>query len=312
MKVKKPILPIFFSTDDNYAPYLGVAIRSLTENVSKNYDCKIYVLTASLTSANRRALQGCVVGSTKLSFVDVKKELDGIGTRLHMRDYYSNATYFRFFIADLFPQYSKALYLDCDIVIRGDVSELYNIELGNNLLGAVREETVYQTPVFRDYVERVLEIPCDSYFNAGILSLNLDEFRRRDVFGEFVDLLGKRRFEVAQDQDYLNVIAFGSTVRIGIEWNKPPMIDEVLGSNAPKLAHFTLTRKPWKYEGILYGDIFWEYALKTPYAAGLLRGLREHTEEEKQRDNREFYALCNLAESQASDVRLTRVELSRF
>ncbi len=305
MKNARPALPVFFSTDDNYAPYLGVAIRSLTENISKDYDCKIYILTASLSSENCRALRRCVKGNAELQFVDVKKELDAIGSRLHLRDYYSKATYFRFFIADLFPQYSKALYLDCDIVVKGDISELYNIELGDNLLGAVREETVYQTPVFRDYVERVLEIPCDSYFNAGILSLNLDEFRRRDVFGEFVKLLGKRRFDVAQDQDYLNVIAYGSTVRIGIEWNKPPMPDEVLGKGVPKLAHFTLTRKPWNYEGILYGDLFWEYAVKTPFAGKLLNGLREHTEEEKQRDSRDFYALCHLAECQAADAMQT-------
>ncbi len=305
MKKARTILPVFFSTDDNYAPYLGVAIRSMTENISKDYDCKIYILTASLSTSNRNALRRCINGKAELNFVNVEKELDSIGTRLHLRDYYSKATYFRFFIADLFPQYSKALYLDCDIVVKGDISELYNIELGNNLLGAVREETVYQTPVFRDYVEHVLEIPCESYFNAGILSLNLDEFRRRDVFGEFIKLLGKRRFEVAQDQDYLNVIAYGSTVRIGIEWNKPPMADEVLGTGVPKLAHFTLTRKPWNYEGILYGDLFWEYAIKTPYAKSLIKGLNEHTEEAKQRDTRDFYALCNLAETQAADAMQT-------
>ncbi len=306
MNTKKPIIPIFFSTDDNYAPYLGVALKSLVDNVSKDYLCKIYVLTTELSSFNRHTLQHCANGSNiELEFVNVQKALDQIGTKLHLRDYYSNATYYRFFIADLFPQYSKALYLDCDIVIRGDVSELYNIELGDKLLGAVREETVYQTPVFRDYVERVLEIPCDSYFNAGILSLNLNEFRRLDVFGEFVKLLGKRRFEVAQDQDYLNVIAYGNTVRIGIEWNKPPVPDEVLGTAAPKLAHFTLTRKPWNYDGILYGDIFWEYALKTPYANQLIQGLNEYSEESKHRDKIDFHKLCSLAAEQAAAAELT-------
>ncbi len=305
MSRSKPIIPIFFSTDDNYAPYLGAAIRSMTENASSHYEYKIYIITAALSAENKHSLRRCVSGNADLNFVNVQRELDRIGTKLHLRDYYSNATYFRFFIADLFPQYSKALYLDCDIVVNGDISELYEIELGDKLLGAVREETVYQTPVFRDYVERVLEIPCDSYFNAGILLLNLDEFRRRDVFGEFIKLLGKRRFEVAQDQDYLNVIAFGSTVRIGIEWNKPPLIDEVLGRGIPKLAHFTLNRKPWNYEGILYGDIFWEYALKTPYAQMLLKGIREHSDEEKQRDRQELSALCKLAECQAADIMQT-------
>ncbi len=310
MNPTKPIIPIFFSTDDNYAPYLGTAIRSLTENISKDYDCKIYILTTSLTPINQRHLHRCANCNATLNFVNVQDELDRIGSKLHLRDYYTKATYFRFFIADLFPQYKKALYLDCDIIVNGDISELYNIKLGDKLLGAVRDEVVYQTPVFRNYVKYVLEMPCEKYFNAGVLLMNLDAFRHRDVLSEFIDLLGKRHFDVAQDQDYLNVIAYGDTVQIGIEWNKPPIIDDVLGRTIPKLAHFNLNHKPWNYEGILYGDLFWQYALKTPYTNRLIKGLEAHTDEEKRRDERDFYALCRLAEEQYTAAMHTVMQIN--
>lgn len=305
MNASKPIIPIFFSTDDNYAPYLGAAIRSLTQNASRDHLCKIYVLTTSLSGSNCRALRRCVKGCAELEFVNVQESLDRISSKLHLRDYYSKATYYRFFIAELFPQYEKAVYLDCDIIVNGDISELYNVDLGNNLLGAVRDEVVYQTPVFSEYVERVLEVSRNSYFNAGVLLLNLAEFRRRDILGSFTKLLSKRRFDVAQDQDYLNVISYGSVVKIGIEWNKPPIVDEILGSSIPKLVHFNLNRKPWNYEDVMYGDLFWHYALQTPFAERLVEGLGAYSEESRRRDQNDFYRLCRLAARQASEAELT-------
>lgn len=305
MHSSKPVIPIFFSTDDNYAPYLGAAISSLTQNASKDHLCKIYVLTTSLSAANRRSLRRCVRGCAEIEFVNVQQSLDRIGSKLHLRDYYSKATYYRFFIAELFPQYEKAVYLDCDIIVNGDISELYNVDLSSNLLGAVRDEVVYQTPVFTDYVERVLEVSRECYFNAGVLLLNLAEFRRRDILGAFTELLGKRRFDVAQDQDYLNVISYGRVVKIGIEWNKPPVVDAVLGSAVPKLVHFNLNRKPWNYEDVMYGELFWHYALQTPYAERLVEGLGAYSEALRRRDQNDFYRLCRLAARQASEAELT-------
>ena len=60
----------------------------------------------------------------EISFVDVSQRLQEISSLLHMRDYYTCTTYFRIFIAGMFPQYDKALYLDCDTVILGDISAL--------------------------------------------------------------------------------------------------------------------------------------------------------------------------------------------
>ena len=47
-------IPIFFATDDNYAPFLTVSLNSLLKNASKDYFYKIYVLTTNLN----RVLQG--------------------------------------------------------------------------------------------------------------------------------------------------------------------------------------------------------------------------------------------------------------
>jgi len=296
-------IPIFFATDDNYAPFLGVAIESIMENVSKEYVCKIHVLTTDLSPYNRAAIRRCVKSPATVEFVDVSEQVKTIAHRLHLRDYYTRATYYRFFIANLFPQYDKALYLDCDIVVTGDVAQLYNTELGDNLVGAIQEEVMNTVDVFGTYVEAVMDIPRQAYFNAGVLVMNLKEFRRINIEKEFLKLLEKRKFEVTQDQDYLNVICYKKSVPIWLDWNKTPIENPLYNKNVtPKLVHYKINWKPWHYNGVMYGDLFWKYASKTPYNRRILKMLRNYSDEEKQRDVEAYNNLYNLAEILIADT----------
>jgi 3-dehydroquinate synthase len=80
--------------------------------------------------------------NVKIRFVNVEEKLKKICRKLHMRDYYTKATYYRFFIPELFPKYNKGLYLDCDIVLTADAAELYHTELGDNYIAAIPEEFI--------------------------------------------------------------------------------------------------------------------------------------------------------------------------
>ena len=288
-------IPVFFAVDDNYAPLLGVALTSISENMSKRYRAKVHVLSTSLSEKNRELITRSAGKNCTVSFTDVSDELARLGVKLHLRDYYTATTYYRFFIAELFPEYDKALYLDCDIVVNGDIGELYSIRLGNNLVGAIVEEVMQKVDVFGTYVEKVLEIPREVYFNAGVLVMNLDEIRKCDVKREFVRLIGKKRFEVTQDQDYLNVICYGKRVCVGLEWNKTPMPDAEFEGVVPKLVHYKINWKPWHYENVLYSDDFWKYAKKNVYYNDILRMFEEYTDEERERDGEAYINLYNLA-----------------
>ena len=199
-------------------------------------------------------------------------------------------------LSELFPEYDKALYLDCDIVVNGDIGELYSIRLGNNLVGAIVEEVMQKVDVFGTYVERVLEIPREVYFNAGVLVMNLDEIRKCDVKREFVRLIGKKRFEVTQDQDYLNVICKDKIVFVGGEWNKMPIGG---AGETPKLIHYNLTMKPWHYDNILFKEHFWHYARRSEYYERILGELRAYSAEKRQKDADSEVALRALAVKEA-------------
>ena len=292
---KKNIIPIVFAVDDNYAPYLAVTLKSIIENSSENNFYKIFVLYVNLNNVNKIKIKSLEKENFEINFLNTEKEILTINTKLCLRDYYTNATYLRFFIPSIFTQYDKVLYLDSDLVVLDDVANLYNMDLQENLIGAVQEEVMAKMKVFGDYVEEGLGIPCEKYFNAGVMVLNVKELRKFNVLERFLSLLKKFRFEVTQDQDYLNVLCQGRVKYLDLGFNKAPFVDEVFNDEELKIIHYKLSFKPWLYDNVLYSKYFWEYAEQTPYLDEILKVKGGFTKEMKQKDELDFKKLQQMA-----------------
>lgn len=296
-KKAKELIPIFFATDDRYVPFLCVALNSLITNSSSKYDYKVHVLIDTLSDENKKILQDMQIDNVSVDFHSVTARLQGICKRLHIRDYYSKATYYRFFIPEMFPEYNRGVYLDCDIVITDDIAKLYHAPLGNNLVAAAHEEVMTDIDVFGQYSESVLGIPRNEYFNAGILTMNLAKMREEKIEEQFAHLLGKRTYRVAQDQDYLNVICYRKATLLSTNWNKTPM-PYANRNKIPKIAHYKINFKPWRYDNIPYAELFWKYAENTHFYADLLEQKATYTAEEKLRDTLQYEGLVSLAISE--------------
>ena len=159
----KQIIPICFASDDNYIPFLAVAIASLLDNANKKNFYKIYVLTTQLKQENMDKIQKLQTPNSKIEFISLAKEMDKIQSMFSLRDYYSKETYYRIFIPNVFPEYSKIVYLDCDITVLGDISKFYNTEIHGYYVGAVEEEVMQTYEVFGNYVEKVCGINRNKY-----------------------------------------------------------------------------------------------------------------------------------------------------
>ena len=297
MKTKK-LMPIFFATDERYAPALGVALHSLLCHASDKYQIRIHILTEGLSEATRERLLATVDGRAELSFIHMRERIAPIADRLALRSYYSSATYFRLYISELFPEYDKALYLDCDIVLNGDVTALYDVPLGDALVAAVPEDVMRRIDVFGRYVEAVMDIPREVFFNAGVLVMNLAAFRRESILDRFLALLSIRRFTVTQDEDYLNVLCYGKTVLLSDTWNTSPLAEEGEVEGVPALVHYKLDRKPWHYDGVQFGEYFWQYADATPFAEELRLGKAAYCDSDRARDVASYEALLALADEE--------------
>ena len=257
-------IPIFFSTDDNYIAYLDVAISSLISNASRKFNYRIIVLNTGLKEKNVLKVKRNERTGFKIDFVDISRDVERIKSRLRDVYHFSVVTYYRLFIASLFPQYDKAIYLDCDLVVLGDISELYGIELGDNILGAAPEQFVQNTSEFRLYAELALGVDPDGYVNAGVLLMNLEQFRRDRIEERFVELITEHDFDLLDpDQAYLNYLCLGKIHVLPNGWNKEPMPLECVGKK--NIVHYALYKKPWQYDDVMDGEHFWHYAAGSPF-----------------------------------------------
>lgn len=295
---KKGVIPIFFATDDNYLPFLSITLESLWENSSHEYDYEMYVLHSGVRKEYEEKIMRYNKPGFRLTFVDVTEPLKRISASLHMRDYYTCTTYFRIFIPEMFPQYDKAIYLDCDTVIMGDISELYGYDLGNNFLAGAPCEGVNCFEVYKRYVREVDGLNPDYFFNAGVLLMNLKAFREENFYEQFADLLNKYKFTVIQDEDYLNVLCQDRVLRLPRAWNKSPVAPDVLDREDLRIVHFLMTWKPWHYNDVPYQEYFWEYAKRTEFYSFLQGLLDSHGEAGLQKDKEVEANLKALAESE--------------
>ena len=159
--MEKETIPIFFTIDDSYAPFNAVAIKSLLENGSKDYNYKIIIIYQDLNSKNMEQIKSLETDNSEIVFYPMKDGLELITERDENKlrcDYFTLTIYFRIFIADMFPEYDKGIYIDSDIVVPGDISELYNIDLGNNLIGASTDHSIQEVPELINWIENGIGI----------------------------------------------------------------------------------------------------------------------------------------------------------
>lgn len=296
-------IPIFFTIDDDYAPNMGIALYSMTQNASREYDYKIHVIHQGLSEKNRRKIQALENENFTVSFYEMEDKLSEITDREENRlrcDYFSLTIYFRLFIADMFPEYEKAIYVDSDIVVPGDISEMYHLDLGENIIGACHDFSIEEIPELVNYIENAIGVDCQEYINSGVLLLNLKLLREKNFGEKFLALLTKYHFDcVAPDQDYLNAMCHGNILYLDRCWDVMPQKGKEEYQN-PKLIHYNLFDKPWCYRGVQYEDYFWSFAKQTEFYDDVKRNLLEYSEEQARHDAESMDVLIQKADRQPS------------
>jgi lipopolysaccharide biosynthesis glycosyltransferase len=280
----KKIIPIFYACDKSFLKYTAVSIRSLMENASPDFDYHIHILHNDIGEAERTSVCKMAKEGFSIQFDDVSAYLHTIQDKLPLRDYYSKTTYYRFFIADMFLQYEKAIYIDGDTIVRGDISELYRTNIKDAYVGACHEQVMLQTDVFGTYAECVTGVDRRCFFNAGLLLINCTLFREKKLLSRFFSLLAEYNFVVTQDEDYLNVLCRDHVFFLDSRWNTELYGDIPHPIEESKILHYIMTSKPWRYPDAPEGDKFWHYAERTEFFDIIKRELSEYTDEERLRD----------------------------
>lgn len=279
-RITVPEIPVFFSTDDNYIPYLDVALSSLIENASRDFRYRIMILNTGLSAENMARILEREQAGIAIEFVDISDRLEGIMSHFRNVYHFSIVTYYRLFIASLFPRLDKIVYLDCDLVVTGDISKLYFTDMEDAIIAAAPEQYVRNTPAFRLYAEKALGVDPDGYVNAGVLVMDLRQFRRHRIEERFVDLITHYDFDLLDpDQAFLNYLCDGYIHSLPNGWNMEPTDLPVEGELS--IVHYALYKKPWQFDDVKYGEHFWRYAASSPFYGEILRRRKSFTEEQK-------------------------------
>lgn len=297
----KNVIPIFFAVDDGYIPFLAVSLKSVIDNASEENEYKIKILYTNVSEENMVKIKNYKSQNIDIEFVDVKKQLEAIKDKLYTRNYFSNTTYYRLFIPEMYPEYKKAVYIDSDTICLKDIADLYNIEIGENLIAGTPDGVIQAIDVFQDYVERVVGVSdYNKYFNAGIIVMNLEELRKYRFEEKFIYMLERVKFEVAQDQDYMNRLCKGRVKLLDFSWNRMPVMGKQEGEI--NIIHYNLGAKPWYFDNVLYQEYFWKYAEKTEFYNEIKEIGAKYTEADKERDDASSAKLIELAQKETECV----------
>lgn len=298
--MNKVTIPIFYAIDDSYAKFVAVSIKSLIMNANNNYNYDINVIYENLSEENAKKLKSLETDNVKIILTEMNQNLsmitDKLGNRL--REYTFTLTiFFRLFIPVMFPNYDKCIYIDADTVIPGDISRLYNEDLGNNYLGCIVDKSTIDNEILASYFEEVVGIPRDKYINSGVLLMNSKKLRELKIDEKFLDLYTKYGFDViAPDQDYINSMCYGHIKYLSDIYDAMPNPNnkEV---EKPVIIHYNLFLKPWQYENVQYYDYFWKYAKSTPFYDEILEIKNSYTNEDRKKDSEWMDLMVSRAES---------------
>ena len=284
-------VPIFYATDEKYAPFLSVSLTSLIANTDPTADTtyRILIVHRGLSEESQQLFRQMATDRIAIELYPMESYLiEAINSDRNKlnADYVTMTIYFRLFLSEMFPEIDKAIYLDADTIINADIAQLYRIDLGHDLIAAVADNFVAANPETVYYSEEGLGIPCDQYVNSGMLLMNLKAMREGHFTERFVQLLNKYHFEsIAPDQDYLNVMCNGRIHYLDRRWNNMTG-DGTEGPDHPRIIHYNLFGKPWHYRDAPLADYFWRYAEGSAYYPRLVAILKEFSQRDPSFDDK--------------------------
>lgn len=272
---------VAFSTDDEYAPYCGVAIGSLIRHASRDRSYEIFILSGGLSAEHEALLTGLADGRNHVSvhLCSVSGHLDRLRGSILSR--LPVAAYYRLLLAALFPRLDRIVYCDCDILVCHDIAELYDTELGGNLAAAVPDRAV--SMIGGEWLDRarkllpVYGLSAGHFFNSGVLLMNLDLFRKEQMESAMIEL-SKLPGRMWHDQDVLNMAFRNRWVCLDDSWNLtlhmyrkkeflPGMEARSFSSGERcRVVHFACSsRKPWDGYDSPYASLWWREANRSPF-----------------------------------------------
>lgn len=252
---------ICFLTDKEYCLQTGVALTSLKNNKKPNSVYDVFVLCSNMLSQDIEKIKTLESKNFSIHIINLAENSEF--EKYDIANIPASITaIYKFSIPNILPHLDKVIYLDGDTIIKEDLTELYNYDLGDNYLGAVKDTGGLSRTFYRLCAEKVF------YFNSGVLLMNLKTMRENNIPDKLIEYR-KHGYNDFMDQDSLNYILRNRVRELPFRYNTQLAfisanlnIDKVRSFyglsvvetqnvativNSANIIHFSGKRKPWKH-----------------------------------------------------------------
>lgn len=207
------IIHIVYMSDAKYLPYMVVSIDSAIKNKNPKSNYNIHIIAKDFSNNDIELLKKIIHPKVSINIYKAsEKKLD----YTHLGRFQNfTISLQKLFISDYLPNINKVIYLDSDTLVQKDLTDLYNIDISNNYVGASKDGLMYQYP------EHIREIGLEwrnYYFNSGVMLLNLNKIRKDNIVQKSIRYFNTH-YEIFGDQDILNVVFKDKIIPISYLYN---------------------------------------------------------------------------------------------
>ncbi len=273
MKQAAAEIDISLGFDANYAPHAAVVIASVVRH-APGARFRFILLYTGLDKDLRQRIED-LAPNARFVWTEVREsDVPQVAQKKH----FSRAAMFRVALEYLAPaECKRLLYLDSDVVVLGDVRDLWASDLEGRPIGAVRD--IYQDGVEFSKTWSLPDLGPSPYFNSGVVLIDLEQIRQEKSFTTTLDFAIKH-WDVLEfgDQDALNKTFWGRWKPLDPAWNVQRFVkrNEIAqagwGQTSPALVHFITADKPWTPNvWHPWAWLYWDTLRKTSFSAEVAR-----------------------------------------
>lgn len=279
---KTNAIPVVFITDDNYVIPTATAITSLIASKNTETIYEIYVISTCLSKINVDKFNS--FNSDKIKINIIQSSLDKYA---ELHKYKKNSVcvatpsaLLKFEIPNFLSKYDKAIYMDGDILVQRDLSDLWNTDIKDIYVAAAYDtgRLYSQNPKFAKYPQ---------YFNSGVMLLNLKMMREENIPEKLYEAKKNSTDMSLMDQNIFNEVLKERIKNIDITFNfltinlrraiqkyEFSAINNLFNSDYKSLEdieeksyvlHFSSKDKPWKYYNGEYSEMWYQIFMMSPY-----------------------------------------------
>ncbi|WP_408564442.1 glycosyltransferase [Streptococcus suis] len=238
-------LDIAFSVNNRYAQYLGATILSILAHHPKE-EVRVHILYKEIAQSILQDLGNLAQQTPNLELHFHLLEDQQFSAIPIRTEQFPIESFSRFLLPELLADLDRILYLDVDILVHGNLMELFQTDLEEYELGAIIEADIFK--YYQWYLDSLGFGPNDAYFSSGVLLMDLDKMRQNGTTNQLIAMaLEKAQDYKFPDQDILNTYYKGQFKQLSPAYNYTDVRKQnrELAADEIVIEHFNGDIKAW-------------------------------------------------------------------